>query len=208
MEQPASQASSKIFSKTDEQRYQQLTALYIDGKTNEAEEIEFQELRKKKIAARDERERCIQQLIKDISARNISLAELVCAGLELPNITELYKDSEIMKAAKSLKDSHPAKTEGPSTQGAPAKKREVNGYIKSIHDPEKTGVWRAGPPNFFKEEGGQDAYIRKESIDQWLVDPTDKASKIKLLKKLHEKTNQAPTSEQLGEITPVSYEKG
>lgn len=49
MEQPASQASSKIFSKTDEQRYQQLTALYIDGKTNEAEEIEFQELRKKRL---------------------------------------------------------------------------------------------------------------------------------------------------------------
>lgn len=60
MELPVSQVSSKIFSKTDEQRYQQLTALYIDGKTDAAQEAEFQELRQKMISARVKREQCIR----------------------------------------------------------------------------------------------------------------------------------------------------
>ncbi|QXW17016.1 hypothetical protein KXJ72_08810 [Comamonas aquatica] len=46
------------------------------------------------------------------------------------------------------------------------------------------------------------------SIDQWLVDPEDSQSKIKLLKKLEEKSGKAPTQEQLGSITVESYQNG
>lgn len=38
MEQTASHSTSTVFSKEDEQRYQQLATRYIDGKTDAAQE--------------------------------------------------------------------------------------------------------------------------------------------------------------------------
>lgn len=208
MEQTNSQATNVAFNKNDEQRYQQLAMLYIDGKTTEDQEEEFNALRQKKIAARADRERCIVMVIKEITEKNISLAELVRAGLELPSVAELYKESEILKAAKSINDSSPAKAVEPAKAKTTGKKREVKGYIKSIKNPDETGVWRAGPPSFFKAEGGFDTYESGASINQWLVDPEDSQSKIKLLKKLEEKTGKAPNQEQLGSITAESYQNG
>ena len=201
MEQPASQASSKIFSKTDEQRYQQLTALYIDGKADAAQEAEFQELRQKKISARIKREQCIAQLIKDIKEQDISFAELTKAGLSVPPITDLYSESEIRTAAKALGVTPTAKAVEVTQPKMSGKKREVKGYIKSIQNPDETAVWRAGAPSFLKEEGCLAAYDQGQSIDQWLVDPKDEQSKIKLLQKLAKKQGKEPNEEQLGDIT-------
>lgn len=208
MEQTASHPTDTVFSKADEQRYQQLTALYIDGKSDAAQENEFQKLRKKKIAARNEREKCIAQLIKDIAEKNISLAELFQAGLKVPAIVELYSDSEILKAAKSINASPAANAAEPAPYKTAGKKREVKGYIRSLKNSEETGVWRAGPPSFFKDEGGLDAYERGELVDKWLVDPKDESSKIKLLKSLEKKCGKAPTQEQLGDITSGDFTKG
>ena len=52
------------------------------------------------------------------------------------------------------------------------------------------------------------AYDRGQSIDQWLVDPKDEQSKIKLLQKLAKKQGKEPNEEQLGDITAEAYEKG
>lgn len=208
MEQPALHPTRTVFSKEDEQRYQQLAAHYIDGKTDAAQEAEFQQLRQKKMAARAEREQCIVQLMKDIREQEISFAELTQAGLMVPAITDLYSDSEILKAAKALGFTPSVKAVEASQPKMSGKKREVKGYIRSINNPDEIGVWRAGPPSFFKAEGGPDAYAKGQSIDQWLVDPKDEPSKIKMLKKLEEKFAQEPTTEQLGEITREAYAEG
>jgi hypothetical protein len=68
-----------------------LPRFYIDGKTTEQEEEEFNALRQKKIAARADRERCILQVIKEVTQNNISLAELIRAGLELPNYRSVQR---------------------------------------------------------------------------------------------------------------------
>lgn len=208
MEQTASHPIGPVFSQVDEQRYQELTGLYIDGKTDAAQEAEFQELRKKKIAARAKREQCIAQLIKDIKEQNISFAELTQAGLRVPAITDLYSDSEILKAAKALGFTPSVKAVETYQPKMSGKKREVKGYIRSINNPDETGVWRAGPPSFFKAEGGLDAYAKGQSIDQWLVDPKDGQSKIKLLQILEKKLGPKPNKEQLGDITVEAYAKG
>lgn len=207
MEQTASHSTSTLFTKADEQRYQELTGLYIDGKTDAVQEAEFQELRQKKIAARAKREQCIAQLIKDITEQGISFAELTKAGLKMPAITDLYSDSEIQKAAKAFDvtpSSKATKADQPKMSG---KKRETNGYIKSINNPEKIVDWRAGPPKFLKEEGCLDAYSQGKPIDQWLVDPQNEQSKIKFLHKLATKQmhKQEPNKEQLGDITAEAY---
>lgn len=207
MEQTASHPIGPVFSQVDEQRYQELTGLYIDGKTDAAQEAEFQELRQKKIAARAKREHCITQLIKDIKEQDISFAELTQAGLRVPAITDLYSDSEILKAAKALGVNTSAKAAEPSQPKMGGKKREVKGYIKSINNPDEAGVWRAGPPSFFRDEGGLDAYDQGQSIDKWLVDPKDELSKIKLLKNLARKFAKEPNPEQLGDIAPEAYAK-
>jgi hypothetical protein len=56
--------------------------------------------------------------------------------------------------------------------------------------------------------GLQAAYDQGQSIDQWLVDPKDEQSKIKLLQKLAKKQKQEPNKEQLGDITAEAYAKG
>lgn len=208
MEQTASHSISTVFSKEDEQRYQQLATRYIDGKTDAAQETEFQQLRQKKMAARAERKQCIAQLINVITEQEISFAELTQAGLRVPAITDLFSDSEILKAAKALGFTPSVKAVEASQPKMSVKKREVKGYIRSINNPDETGVWRAGPPSFFKDEGGLDAYKQGQSIDKWLVDPKDEQSKIKLLQKLAEKLGEAPNEEQLGDITAEAYANG
>lgn len=208
MEQTASHPIGPVFSQVDEQRYQELTGLYIEGKADAAQEAEFQELRQKKIAARAKREQCIAQLIKNITEQGISFAELTKAGLKVPAITDLYSDSEIRTAAKALGVTPSAKAAEADRPKMSGKKREVKGYIKSIKNPDETGVWRAGPPSFFKEEGGVEAYKRGLPIDQWLVDPKDVSSKIKLLKNLEKKFGKGPSQEQLGDISAETYGAG
>lgn len=208
MEQTASHPTSTIFSKEDEQRYQQLAARYIDGKTDAAQEAEFQGLRQKKMVARAEREQCIAQLIKDIEEKNISFAELTEAGLKPPTITELYSSSVILTAAKALGFNPSAKDVEASQPKMSSKKRVVKGYIRSIKNPDEAGIWRAAPPRFFKAEGGLDAYAKGQSIDQWLVDPKDGQSKIKLLQILEKELGAKPNKEQLGDITADAYAKG
>ena len=208
MEQTASHSTSPVFSKEDEQRYQQLATRYIDGKTDAAQETEFQQLRQKKMAARAERELCIAQLINVITEQGISFAELTQAGLRIPAITDLFSDSEILKAAKALGFIPSVKAVEASQPKTPGKKREVKGYIKSIKNPDKTVDWRAGPPSFLKEEGCLDAYSQGKPIDQWLVDPKNEQSKIKLLQKLAKKQGKEPNEEQLGDITAEAYAKG
>ena len=208
MEQTASHPTRTVFSKEDEQRYQQLATRYIDGKTDAAQETEFQQLRKKKMAARAEREQCIAQLINVITKQEISFAELIQAGLRVPAITNLFSDSEILKAAKAHGFTPSVQAVEASQPKMSGKKREVKGYIRSINNPDETGVWRAGPPSFFKDEGGLDAYDQGQSIDQWLVDPKDEQSKIKLLQKLAKKQGKEPNEDQLGDITAEAYEKG
>lgn len=207
MEQTASHPTRTVFSKEDEQRYQQLAAHYIDGKTDAAQEAEFQQLRQKKMAARAEREQCIVQLMKDIREQEISFAELTQAGLRVPAITDLYSDSEILKAAKALGFTPSVKAAEASQPKTPGKKREVKGYIRSINNPDETTVWRSGAPSFLKEEGCLAAYDQGQSIDQWLVDPKDEQSKIKFLQKLAKKQKQEPNKEQLGDVTPEAYAK-
>lgn len=207
MEQTASLSTSTVFTKEDDQRYQQLTGLYIDGKTDAAQDIEFQKLRQKKIASRAKREECIAQLVKEITEKNISFAELIQAGLQVPEIAELYSDSEILKTAKALSVTPSVKSAAVSQPKMGGKKREVKGYIKSINNPDEAGVWRAGPPSFFRDEGGLDAYDQGQSIDKWLVDPKDELSKIKLLKNLARKFAKEPNPEQLGDIAPEAYAK-
>lgn len=208
MEQTASPPNSAVLNEEDKQRYQQLTALYIDGKTDAAQEAEFQELRQKKIAARAKREQCIARLIKDITEQGISFAELTQAGFRMPAITDLYSDGEILKAAKALGFTPSVKAIEASQPKMSGKKRAVKGYIRSINNPDETGVWRAGPPSFFKDEDGLAAYEKGESIDKWLVDPKDESSKIKLLKNLAKKCGKEPTQEQLGDITSDAFIKG
>ncbi|KGH12937.1 hypothetical protein [Comamonas thiooxydans] len=207
MEQTASHSTSPVFSKEDEQRYQQLAARYIDGKTDAAQETEFQQLRQKKMAARAEREQCIAQLINVITEQEISFAELTQAGFRVPAITDLYSDNEILKAAKALGFTPLVKALEASQPKMSGKKRETNGYIKSIRNPDKTVDWRAGAPKFLKEEGCLDAYSQGKPIDQWLVDPKNEQSKIKFLHKLatKQKHKQEPNKEQLGDITAEAY---
>ena len=160
------------------------------------------------MVARAEREQCIAQLINVITEQEILFVELTQAGLRVPAITDLFSDSEILKAAKALGFTPSVRAVEAFQPKTPGKKREVKGYIRSIKNPDETKVWRAGAPSFLKEEGCLAAYDQGQSIDQWLVDPKDEQSKIKLLQKLAKKQGKEPNEEQLGDITAEAYEKG
>lgn len=69
----------------------------------------------------------------------------------------------------------------------------------------ETGVWLAHPPKFLEAEGAFTTYKAGKSVDAWLVNPTDKTTKLNFLKKLSSREGKVPTKEQLGELTETEF---
>ncbi|WP_279211811.1 hypothetical protein [Delftia acidovorans] len=67
------------------------------------------------------------------------------------------------------------------------------------------GVWLAHPPKFLETEGAFTAYKSGKSVDAWLVNPTDKVTKLNFLKKLASREGKVPTKDQLGDITEADF---
>ena len=91
--------------------------------------------------------------------------------------------------------------------GTPSKKP-----LKSSKDNTKVGVWLKSVPEFLTEEGCFDLFASGKSVDQWLVNPSDKGDKANFLAKLykraeHEGKAVTLTKEQLGDVTKAEVEK-
>ena len=69
----------------------------------------------------------------------------------------------------------------------------------------ETGVWLAHPPKFLEIEGAFNTYKSGKPVDGWLVNPTDKPTKLNFLKKLSSREGKVPTKEQLGDITEAEF---
>ena len=77
--------------------------------------------------------------------------------------------------------------------------------LKSKNDIGVNGVWLAHPPKFLELEGAFTTYKSGKSVDAWLVNPTDKTTKLNFLKKLSSREGKVPTKEQLGDITEAEF---
>ena len=77
--------------------------------------------------------------------------------------------------------------------------------LKSKNDIGVSGVWLAHPPKFLELEGAFTTYKSGKSVDAWLVNPTDKTTKLNFLKKLSSREGKVPTKEQLGDITEAEF---
>ena len=82
----------------------------------------------------------------------------------------------------------------------------MNKPLKSTKG-EEVGVWLAHPPKFLEAEGCFTTYKSGKSVDEWLVNPTEKKAKINFLKKLSSREGKKPTKEQLGDITEAEFQK-
>ena len=107
-----------------------------------------------------------------------------------------FTASELGLQATPTRTSPAAKTVGTRTMTKPLKSKDDIGL---------TGVWLAHPPKFLELEGAFTTYKSGKSVDAWLVTPSEKAGKIKFLKKLEGSQGKAPTKEQLGSITEAEF---
>lgn len=145
--------------------------------------------------------------LAEILAKRKEFEEMVAAQIEserpaaLKAVQEQIKlfsftASELGLQATPTRTSPAAKTVGTRTMTKPLKSKDDIGV---------NGVWLAHPPKFLELEGAFTTYKSGKSVDAWLVNPTDKTTKLNFLKKLSSREGKVPTKDQLGTITEAEF---
>eukprot|EP01041_Mallomonas_annulata_P039746 gene39746-63498_t len=143
--------------------------------------------------------------LAEILAKRKEFEEMVAAQIESERPAALTAVQEQIKlfgfTANELgfKSIGAAKTSTASAGSAGT--RVMTKPLKSKNDIGVNGVWLAHPPKFLELEGAFTTYKSGKSVDAWLVNPTDKTTKLNFLKKLSSREGKVPTKEQLGDIT-------
>lgn len=146
--------------------------------------------------------------LADILAKRQEFEDMVKAQIEadrpdaLKAVQEQIKLFNFTADELGFKASSAGKTSAvPKAAGAT---RVMSKPLKSTKSA-KTGVWLNYPPKFLEAEGAFTTYKSGKSVEAWLVTPTEKAGKIKFLKKLEGSQGKGPTKEQLGDITEAEF---
>lgn len=159
------------------------------------------------------------QTLADLLKAKADLEISIKAALstERPNalarIKEEIKLYSFTAKELGLASAAPSAAPAPEAASTPAS-APASGTNKMKKDLKSTktgdlGVWLALPPKFLKEEGAFEAFAKGESMDAWLVDPSDTKSRKKLLYKLSQDTEFKiqPNKEQLGALWSEKWEK-
>lgn len=147
--------------------------------------------------------------LAEILAKRKEFEEMVAAQIESERPAALTAVQEQIKlfgfTANELgfKSIGAAKTSTASAGSAGT--RTMTKPLKSKNDIGLSGVWLAHPPKFLELEGAFTTYKSGKSVDAWLVNPTDKTTKLNFLKKLSSRDGKVPTKEQLGDITEAEF---
>ncbi len=147
--------------------------------------------------------------LAEILAKRKEFEEMVAAQIESERPAALTAVQEQIKlfgfTANELgfKSIGAAKTSTASAGSAGT--RVMTKPLKSKNDIGVNGVWLAHPPKFLELEGAFTTYKSGKSVDAWLVNPTDKTTKLNFLKKLSSREGKVPTKEQLGDITEAEF---
>ena len=146
--------------------------------------------------------------LAEILAKRQEFEDMVAAQIQaerpaaLTAVQEQIKMFNFTADELGFKASAAGKTSAaPKAAGAT---RVMSKPLKSTKSAE-TGVWLNYPPKFLEAEGAFTTYKSGKSVDAWLVTPSEKAGKIKFLKKLEGSQGKAPTKEQLGSITEAEF---
>ncbi|SFD52526.1 hypothetical protein [Paracidovorax konjaci] len=148
--------------------------------------------------------------LADILAKRKEFEDMVAAQLEAERPAALASVQEQIKLFSFTADelgfqSTPAPRATSSNKASSGGTRVMTKPLKSMHDIGLNGVWLAHPPKFLELEGAFTTYKSGKSVDAWLVNPTDKVTKLNFLKKLSSREGKVPTKEQLGEITEAEF---
>ena len=144
--------------------------------------------------------------LAEILAKRQEFEDMVAAQIQAERPAALTAVQEQIKmfnfTADELGFKAPAAAKSSAgSKGGTASTRVMSKPLKSTKGTE-TGVWLNYPPKFLEAEG---AFTTGKSVDAWLVTPSEKAGKIKFLKKLEGSQGKAPTKEQLGSITEAEF---
>lgn len=148
--------------------------------------------------------------LADILAKRQEFEEMVAAQLEaerpaaLTAVLEQIKLFNFTAEELGVKASAAGKTSA-TPKGSTGTTRVMSKPLKSKDDTAVNGVWLAHPPKFLELEGAFTTYKAGKSVDAWLVNPTDKVTKINFLKKLSSREDKVPTKEQLGDINEAEF---
>lgn len=145
--------------------------------------------------------------LADILAKRKEFEDMVAAQLEAERPAALNAVQEQIKLFGFTADELGFKTGAAPRSTSPASRatgtRVMSKPLKSKAG--EPGVWLAHPPKFLELEGAFTTYKSGKSVDAWLVNPTDKTTKLNFLKKLSSREGKVPTKEQLGEITDAEF---
>jgi len=147
--------------------------------------------------------------LAEILAKRQEFEDMVAAQIQAERPAALTAVQEQIKmfnfTADELGFKAPAAAKSSAgSKGGTASTRVMSKPLKSTKGAE-TGVWLNYPPKFLEAEGAFTTYKSGKSVDAWLVTPSEKAGKIKFLKKLEGSQGKAPTKEQLGSITEAEF---
>ena len=152
-------------------------------------------------------------------AKKLSLADILAKRKEFEDMVKAQMEAERPDALKAVQEqiklfNFTAEELGfkgsasGKTSAAPkgsAGTRVMTKPLKSKDDIGVNGVWLAHPPKFLELEGAFTTYKSGKSVDAWLVNPTDKTTKLNFLKKLSSREGKVPTKDQLGTITEAEF---
>lgn len=96
--------SKNILDDEEESRFKLLGQLFSYGQMDDAQLAEFEKLNNKRKSIIENRKLAIEQIVADIKKLNISLKELICAGLEMPAILDIYTKKEVVGTLVDIMD--------------------------------------------------------------------------------------------------------
>ena len=153
-------------------------------------------------------------------AKKLSLADILAKREEFENMVAAQMEAERPDALKAVQEqiklfgftaqelgfnSSAAGKTSAAPKGSTGGTRVMTKPLKSKDDIGMNGVWLAHPPKFLELEGAFTTYKSGKSVDAWLVNPTDKTTKLNFLKKLSSREGKVPTKEQLGDIPEAEF---
>lgn len=149
--------------------------------------------------------------VAEILAKRKEFEEMLAAQLEAERPSALVAVKEQISLYKFTAEeleiqAAPTPAASESSPARSSGTRVMNKPLKSTKG-EEVGVWLAHPPKFLEAEGCFTTYKSGKSVDEWLVNPTEKKSKLNFLKKLSSREGKKPTKEQLGDITEAEFQK-
>lgn len=147
--------------------------------------------------------------VAEILAKRKEFEEMLSAQLEAERPSALLAVKEQISLYKFTAEELEIQAAPAPAMSSPARSsgtRVMNKPLKSTKS-EEVGVWLAHPPKFLEAEGCFTTYKSGKSVDEWLVNPTEKKAKINFLKKLSSREGKKPTKEQLGDITDAEFQK-